>query len=146
MRLPLVFYVLGFRRAVSYNQPAPFSGSSLKMIRAQLYKKFLLVWNCLHSSQPDPVLKQFNQDLSSISFTVSQTSIIITSSHLCIINLVGMSFHTSTVVTALQAGRSRFGYPTESFGFLTELILPAALWPWVRQPLTEMGAWIISWR
>ena len=31
MRLPLAFYVLGFRRAVSYNQLAPLSGSFLKV-------------------------------------------------------------------------------------------------------------------
>jgi len=51
-------------------------------------------------------------------------------------NLVDISFFSYIiVVTALQAGRSRFRYPMESLGFFTELILPAALWPCVRLSL-----------
>jgi hypothetical protein len=32
--------------------------------------------------------------------------------------------------TMLQAGRSRFRFPTGSVDFLIDLILPASLWPW----------------
>jgi len=33
--------------------------------------------------------------------------------------------------TALQAERSRFRFPTVLLEFCTDIILPAALWPWV---------------
>jgi hypothetical protein len=39
------------------------------------------------------------------------------------------------VNTALQAGRSRFRFPMMSLEFFIEIILPAALWPWVRLSL-----------
>ena len=32
--------------------------------------------------------------------------------------------------TALQVGRSQFRFPTVSFEFFFDIILPAALWPW----------------
>ena len=37
--------------------------------------------------------------------------------------------------TALQAGRSLVRFPMVSLGFFIEIILPAALWPWVRLSL-----------
>jgi hypothetical protein len=37
--------------------------------------------------------------------------------------------------TMLQAGRSRIRFPLRSLDFLVDLILPAALWPWVRLSL-----------
>ena len=33
--------------------------------------------------------------------------------------------------TTLEAGRSRVGFPMGPLGFMNDLILPAALWPWV---------------
>jgi len=39
------------------------------------------------------------------------------------------------VNTALQAGRSRVWFPIMSLEFFIEIILPAALWPWVRLSL-----------
>jgi hypothetical protein len=37
--------------------------------------------------------------------------------------------------TALQAGRSQIWFLMGSFGFLIDLIHPAALWPWDRLSL-----------
>jgi hypothetical protein len=39
--------------------------------------------------------------------------------------------------TMLQAGRSRFPFPTRSLDFSINLILPVALWPWSRLSLWQ---------
>jgi hypothetical protein len=37
--------------------------------------------------------------------------------------------------TMLKAGRSRIRFPTRSFDFSIDLVLPATLWPWGRLSL-----------
>jgi hypothetical protein len=39
----------------------------------------------------------------------------------------------------LQTGRSPVRFPMRSLDFSIDLILPAALWPWSTQSLTEMS-------
>ena len=48
-------------------------------------------------------------------------------------------------VVGLQPGRSRVRFPTVSLGFLIDIILLAALWPWGLQPLTEKSTKSTSW-
>jgi hypothetical protein len=41
------------------------------------------------------------------------------------------------VISIIQAGRSRVRFPMRSLDFSIDLILPAALWPWVRRSLYQ---------
>jgi hypothetical protein len=64
-------------------------------------------------------------------------------SETCIYLSVRPSVHLS--FTALQVGRTRVRFPMLSLRFFIDLILLAALWPWVRlKPLTEMSTRDIS--
>jgi hypothetical protein len=53
---------------------------------------------------------------------------------------------SSSVFTALQAGKPRVRFPMVSLEFFLDIILPAALFPpRLTQPLTEMITRNISW-